>query len=330
MADIFNAATLRTDAAALIPEKYSREIIQGIVEDSAVLKLAKRLPDMSSKMLNIPVLNSLPYAYFVTGDNGMKQTSKVSWENKVITAEEIAVIVPVPDAVLADSEYDMWAQINPLVRQAFGQVIDAAILHGTNKPASWPAGIVTAATSSGHTLAATGNGFNDIMSAGGLIAMVENDGFLVNGYLGGMQARAYLRGIRDDNGQPIFRNGMTGKTTYTLDGQQIVFPRNGAIAASGASTPMLIAGDWSQLVYAIRQDMTVTKSNQAIITDASGQVVYNLFQQDMTALRFVMRLGWQLPNPVSALGVEDPYPFAVLTSAAEDAEEDAKGDTEAE
>lgn len=316
MAEIFNAATLRTDAAALIPEKHSNEIIQGIVEDSAVLKLARRLPNMSSKMLNIPVLNSLPYAYFVNGDSGMKQTTKVSWANKVITAEEIAVIVPVPDAVLEDSEYDMWAQIKPLVRQAFGQVIDAAILHGTSKPTSWPSAIVPTATEKSHTLVATGNGFNDIMAADGLISMVEEDGFLVNGYLGGMQARAYLRGIRDDNGQPIFRNGMTDATTYTLDGQQIVFPRNGAIAASGASAPMLIAGDWSQLVYAIRQDMTVTKSNQAIITDASGQVVYNLFQQDMTALRFVMRLGWQLPNPVSALGVEDPYPFAVLTSAA--------------
>ena len=79
-----------------------------------------------------------------------------------------------------------------------------------------------------------------------------------------------------------------------------------------ANSPLLIAGDWSQLVYAMRQDMTVTKSNQAVITDEEGKVVINLYQQDMTALRFVMRLGWQLPQPASAFEAENPFPFAVL------------------
>ena len=310
-----NDTILRSDVASLIPEETSREIIQNIVEDSAVLKLAKRLPNMTSKTLKMPVLSSLPMAYFVDGDTGLKQTTKVAWDNKIITAEEIAVIVPVADAILADSEYDIWSQIKPMVSQAFGQVIDNAILHGTNKPGSWPDGIVTEATSKGNVVTATADGFDDIMAPKGLISMVEEDGYLVNGYLGAMQSRAYLRGIRDDNGQPIFRSGMNGGTSYTLDGQQILFPRNGSLEASGAGKPMLIAGDWDKLVYSIRQDMTVTKSNQAVITDSTGKVIYNLYQQDMTALRFVMRLGWQLPNPVSALGVSNPYPFAVLKSA---------------
>lgn len=305
----------RNDAAALIPEEQSKQIIQGIVEDSAVLKLAKRLPNMSSKTLKMPVLNSLPYAYFVNGDTGLKQTTKVTWANKIITAEEIAVIVPVADSILADSEYDMWSQIRPLVSQAFGQVIDNAILHGTNKPDSWPTAIITDAVAKGNVVTATSDGFADIMAPGGLISLVEEDGFLVNGYMGAMQSRAYLRGIRDEHGMPIFRNGMTGGTSYALDGQRIEFPRNGALAPTGAGSPMLIGGDWDQLVYAIRQDMTVTKSNQGVITDADGKVIYNLYQQDMTALRFVMRLGWQLPNPISALGAVNPYPFAVLKSA---------------
>lgn len=309
----FNEMITRTGAEALIPVQESSQIIQGITEESAVLKMAKRLPNMSSKTLKMPVLSSLPYAYFVDGDTGLKQTTKVDWGNKVITAEEIAVIVPVADAILADAEYDIWAQIRPLVSQAFGQVIDAAILHGTNKPASWLDGIVTTAVSKGNVVTATDDGFKDIMGAGGLISLVEEDGFMVNGYLGSLQSRAHLRGITDNNGQPLFRNGMTGGTTYTLDGQRIEFPRNGSMNAEG---PLLIAGDWNQLVYAIRQDMTVTKSNQAVITDADGKIIYNLYQQDMTALRFVMRLGWQLPNPINALGAENPYPFAVLNSAA--------------
>lgn len=311
----FNDVIDRTGAASLIPTQYANDIMQDAVEESAVLRMAKRLPNMTSSMLSMPVLNSLPHAYFVNGDTGMKQTTKVDWTNKLITAEEIAVIVPVPDAVLADSQFDIWGQIRPLVRQAFGQVIDAAILHGTNKPTSWPEAIVTEATAKGNVLTATDDGFADIMAPGGLISLVEEDGYLVNGYLGGMQSRAYLRGIRDQNGQPIFRNGMTGGTSYTLDGQRIEFPRNGAMAASGKGVPMLIGGDWDKLVYAIRQDLTVTKTNTGVISDADGKIIYNLYQQDMTALRFVMRLGWQLPTVVNALGTENPYPFAVLKSA---------------
>lgn len=308
---IFNDLITRTGAAALIPTQYTNEIMQDAIEESAVLRMARRLPNMTSSMLSMPVLNSLPHAYFVNGDTGMKQTTKVDWTNKLITAEEIAVIVPVPDAVLADSQFDIWGQIRPLVRQAFGQVIDGAILYGTNKPSSWPEGIVNDAVAKGNVIASTDDGFADIMGVGGLISKVEEDGFMVDGYMGSLKSRAMLRGITDKNGQPLFRSGMTGGTTYTLDGQRIEFPRNGSMTADG---PLLIAGDWNKLVYAIRQDMTVTKTNTGVITDADGKVVYNLYQQDMTALRFVMRLGWALPSAVNAMGIVDGYPFAVLNS----------------
>lgn len=309
---VFNELITRTGVASLIPTEYSNQIIQDAVEESAVLRMATRLPNMTSAMLSMPVLSSLPMAYFVNGDTGMKQTTKAEWDSKIITAEEIAVIVPVPDAVLADSQFDVWGQVQPLVRQAFGKVIDAAILHGTNKPASWPTGIVTDAREKGNTVTATTDAYKDIMESDGLIAKVEDNGFLVNGFLGSMKSRSYLRGARGEDGQPIFRAGMNDGTTYQLDGNRIEFPRNGSMTADG---PLLIAGDWSKLVYAIRQDMTVTRTNQAVITDAEGKVVLNLYQQDMTALRFVMRLGWQLPNPASSAGIENPYPFGVLLPA---------------
>ena len=44
----------RTKLAGLIPEPVSREIFQGVVEQSAVLKAGRKLPNMTAKTQSIP------------------------------------------------------------------------------------------------------------------------------------------------------------------------------------------------------------------------------------------------------------------------------------
>ena len=79
----------RTRADALIPVEETAVILQSAVTQSAVLSLARRLPNMNAKQRTQPVLDSLPYAYFVNGDTGLKQTTDISWDNVAITAEEL-------------------------------------------------------------------------------------------------------------------------------------------------------------------------------------------------------------------------------------------------
>jgi hypothetical protein len=76
-----------------------------------------------------------------------------------------------------------------------------------------------------------------------------------------------------------------------------------------------LSGDFSELVYSIRQDITAKVFDQGIIQDAQGAIVFNLMQQDMVALRVVIRLGWQVPNPINRLQQVEAnrYPIAVLT-----------------
>lgn len=312
----------RTGAAALIPEEVSAEIIQDVPKESAVLRLGTQLPNMTRAQTRMPVLSSLPTAYFVAGDTGLKQTTEVAWANKYINAEEIACIVPIPDAVLDDAGYDVWAQIKPLIGQAIGKVIDAAVLIGTNAPVDWPDDLLTqiAAASQSVDLSnveATGDLYDALLGVDGVIAKVEEDGFMVNGHAATMSMRAKLRGLRDGVSQPIFmrslNNGqnMQNSARYELDGAPIFFLENGAVSPS---TALLFAGDWNQLVYSIRQDITYTLSKTAVIQDVSGNIVYNAFQQDMTMLRVVLRLGWQVPNPLKALNETEAtrFPFAAL------------------
>jgi HK97 family phage major capsid protein len=308
----------RTDAEALIPVEVAREIIQGVPQYSAVMQLGTRLPNMTAKQKRLPVLNSLPMAYFVNGDTGRKQTTKVDWKNKFLEAEEIAVIVPIPEAVLDDADYDIWGQIRPRIEAAFGEVFDAAVLYGTNKPSTWPDGIVTQATSKGKVVA-LGTGadlYDDIMAEGGVIDLVEQSGYMVNGHVAAMSMRAKLRGLRDADGQPIFKATMQEGTRYQLDGEPMIFPQNGSVDPTKS---LLIAGDWRQLVYAIRQDITYKILTEAVIQDpATGDIVYNLAQQDMVALRCVMRLAWQIPNPINQLDRDENtrFMFSVLTPPA--------------
>jgi len=99
---------------------------------------------------------------------------------------------------------------------------------------------------------------------------------------------------------------------YELDGAPCLFPTNGAISA----TYHLISGQWNQLVYAMRQDITYKLLDQAVIQDGSGAIIYNLAQQDMVALRAVMRLGFALPNPINRMNTSavTRFPFAYLTA----------------
>lgn len=305
----------RTGADSLIPEENAREIIQGVVATSAVLSRGRKLPNMSSKTYKMPVLDMLPIAYFVDGDSGAKKTTKQAWDKKVITAEEIAVIVPIPESVLDDSDYDIWAEVRPRIEEAFGKVIDGAVLFGVNKPTSWRSDIVSTANSAGLVVTATTDLYADILGEGGVISKVEESGYFVNGHMADISMRAKLRGLRDDVGQPIFKSDMQNGTSYSLDGSPMNFPNNGAWDKSKA---LMISGDFSQLVYSIRQDITFKLFTEGVVQNTDGTIAYNLMQNDMVALRAVMRLGWEIPNPINALKPTKAQrcPFAVLKASA--------------
>lgn len=321
----YNSLISRTDAAALIPEEVSREILGHVPEASAVMRLGRRLADMSRAQKRMPVMSALATAYFVTGDTGLKQTTELNWENKYIDAEELAVIVPIPESVLDDQDYDIWGEIRPSIEEAFGLAIDQAVLYGTNIPASWitnlgAAGLVAVCTAAGHTI--SNAAYTDLYEAllgetaagvDGALMLIEADGFMATGHIAHMSMRGRLRNCRDTNGLPIFTRSMQDANRYELDGSPILFPLNGSIVEA---TSWMISGAWNQLVYALRQDITYKVLTEAVIQDAGGNIIYNLAQQDMVALRAVIRLGFALPNPINRMNAvaATRCPFAVLTA----------------
>lgn len=311
----YNSIIGRSDVGGIIPTEYSNELLNMVEkEESHLLRLARRLRRMTRYEKTLPVLSALATAYFVNGDTGQVQTSEVNWTDKTITAEDVAVLVPIPKNVLNDSSIPIWDDVRPDLAEAVGLAIDNAQLYGTNKPSTWPTDIVTAATAASHTVA-LGTGadlYDDLLGESGVFGLVEADGFMVNGSIAHLTMKAKLRGVRTTDGVPVFNPVPQTPGDYTLDGANIYFPRSGA----GSSTNLMIAGDWMQLVYSIREDMEFEVFTEGVIQDAGGNIVFNLMQQRMAAIMVVMRMGFQLPNPVNRVNTNDStrYPFAVLTS----------------
>ena len=153
--------------------------------------------------------------------------------------------------------------------------------------------------------------YDTILGADGLFGKVEQAGYVVDGVLAGMATRAALRGIKDDAARPIFMSNMQDRARYTLDGAPIYFPENGSFDPTVAQ---MVAGNWQQMVWAMRQDIETKILTEAVIQDPSSkEILYNLAQQDMIALRVKFRMGWAVPNPATRLNENRVLvPFAYI------------------
>jgi len=296
----FNNQTSRSDASALIPEEVSNDMLGKATESSFVLDLFRRIP-VARAQVRFPVLSALPAAYWVSGDTGLKQTTEMAWTNKYIYIEEIATIMPVPDNVLDDVEANIWDEAMPLLAEAFARTFDVAVAFGTNAPSSFPNNLVAAAIAAGNTVtsgtnaAAAGGFLGDIDD---LYDKVESDGFEVNGFAGPVSLRSKLRKNRNTLGDRTDGGARVGADLRSLDGHPVAYPMRGLWPTTSGSA-QVIGGDFSQFVCAVRKDITMKILTEAVIQDNTGAIIFNLAQQDMTAVRLTMRVGWQVVNTLN-------------------------------
>lgn len=306
----------RSGSQALVPEVVSNIMLSGLASESAALTMFKKV-GMPTNKTRLPILSALPTAYFVTGDTGLKQTTEVDWTNKYLEVEEIAAIVPISENVLEDIQFNLWDEVIPLVQQAIGRVLDAAIFFGTNKPAAWPAAIVTAAAAAENKYK---KGTNEPKSGGivgdfsELYALIEADGYDVNGVIANTLYKGQLRQARATTGESLLNFGeVTQKEVF---GTEVMYPMRGLWPTSGSEHAEAIAGDFTKGIIGLRKDVTVKLLTEATLTDQSGVVTYNLAQQDMVALRFTFRAAFQVANTITYDQQTEAkrYPFGVLTS----------------
>jgi HK97 family phage major capsid protein len=297
----------------LVPTPVSAQIIQELTGASAVLARSRRAT-MSSKTVRMPVLDVLPTAYFVSGDTGLKQTTTQDWVNTILTAEEIACIVPIPEAYLDDAQVPIWDEVRPRIVEAFGALIDAACLFGTNLPATWSPPIYQSTVNYANLvhLGERGDIAADVSYMGELLAL---DDYQLNGFATRPGFQWRLTSLRSAGSEklPIYQPNLQDGRGAGLYGFPLNEVRSGGWNATEAQ---LIGGDWSMSIVGMRQDISFRIFTEGVISNGAGDVVLNLMQQDSVALRAVMRMGWATARPRTRVNGSTRYPWATLQSAA--------------
>lgn len=303
----------KNNVDVLLETEVSSEIISEVIKNSAALSMFRQLPTVSTDKVRIRVLDSLPDAYWVNEkkNNGRKRLTKMAWDNVYLNIEELAVIVPIKENLLNDladgSGINVWGELRPRIVEAMYKKIDQAIFTGVDKPESWRADLLTSVTSIGATVTETASLYKDISNAMGY---VEESDYVPNGLIGGLSLKAKFRNeFLDSTGQPLQSSDVTELRRNYIS--------NGSWDKEKAT---MIVGDFSQAVFAFRQDFTVKVLTEGVIQDPdSGEILFNLGQDDMVALRCVVRLGWALPQSVSMeKEASVRFPFAAVVPSGAD------------
>ena len=300
----YNATVARrsTRPDALVPEPIVEQIFASLPAASAVFGLVPEMQRIQMDALTdrMAVESVLPVAYFTSGDSGLRQTTAMRWKNKELVAEELNAICVVPRNYMADARIPIWDRVRPRLVEAIGKKVDEAIIFNMSgeKPTTWGPDIYHRAILAGNYVH-EGFGVDLGVSTARGGELLAADGFDLNGWVSKPGLGWKLAQSRTSQGVPVFQEASPLQgIPATLHGFPLRSLKN---AAWNSTEATLIGGDWSEGVIGLRQDIEFEVQSSGVISDGSGVVVYNLFQQKLVAIMVTVRLAWQVANPANAL-----------------------------
>jgi HK97 family phage major capsid protein len=315
-----------SDFSGIIPHEYSQQIIQEVEQQSAMLQLANKMP-MGTKISELPVTGKLPAAEWVTGANappagaGRKPYTDLQLRPQVVTAEEIAAVVAIPQQYLDDNTINLWSWARPKMAEAIAVRLDQTILFGgAGIPATFPVGGIVSNTYSISVV----NGDDVVDGVNRAMSAVEVQGLAVTGSAADLGAKGQFRGVRDANGALLLGTEQVGQIQRpTLYGVPISYAPFANITPTGTE---FVTGAWDYLVIGVREDIRFRIDPSGTIADASGAVLVSGFQDNVVPCKIWARFGCTIIKPVTQRVPAGATPFArarlsALTPAAEEAGE---------
>lgn len=305
------------------------DVLSGIFETkeaytSLVMTLGTKM-NVGKKETIIPISGTNPVAEFVekTGtqakptagtypavaegdapDIGYKPVSVPTFGEKRLILEKIAVIIPMSDCTMED--LDDPASFEDYIRrkaeEAIAKRFDEAVVLGKNPPATYGAGLIPNAVSAGNVVevAKTATAAQKLNALEDAVSVVEGVGFEVDAIAAQVRFRGIFRQALNNSNVLVTPDMVTGKPSYSFAG----VPISKATVLNGTQY-LAVPGAWKNVYWGVRDEFQITTTNTGTIVNADGSS-YNLFQQDMKALRVVLRIGYVV------LADDSAYPIAVV------------------
>lgn len=277
----------RSTTGIVLTPAQSQEIWSSAEYESAVLQLATRV-DLPGAGVSVDIITGDPVANWV-GETNIKPLSRPTFGSKLMTPYTAAVIVPFSNQFKRDKA----ALYNEIVRklpQALALKLDQTVFGGAATPGSNFDTLAAAAT-----VGIAGNTWKGLVAADQAIA---TGGGSLNGWALSPQARGLLLGATDTQNRPLFINNLQtdgvvpalmGHPVYTSKG---VFLADYNGVTAGTDNQLGFAGDWSSAHVGVVENITLSISEQASVTD--GGTVLNLWERNMFAVRAEFEVGFRI------------------------------------
>lgn len=273
-----------------VPDEISKALNMLIRDASCVEKLVKHVPMKRNTLVRRKQADGVN-GYWVDA-MAVKTKDAPTFEPYELNAEKMAVIVPLEDQLIEDADTDIASVLREDVVSAFAEDLDRTYLG--YEPTSPFAGSLSGSVPAANIIP-MGTGVDLAEDFSLAMATLEANGFEVTGAIAHPIVKHMLRTLRDANHQPIFAENLRNEiTTYQVYGVPICFTRQMQQQASPLGyeilmfyRPYVIIGD--------RVGLQISKSNEATLTQGTEPDL-NLFEQDMTAFRFVTRKGFVIKD----------------------------------
>jgi len=279
----------------LVPTEYYEEIMKIDCEYGIARRDCRIIP-MNRLSIDIPTLLTRPTAYWI-GEGEQKVESKPTFSKVTLTAVKLICLIVMSDELLADATPPIMQFIIELVRNVIAMNEDDALFNGNG--GAGIAGTLSCGTQ--VTMDKNRQAFSQIHTddilklVNAVVCGARKGGKFYFNY----NTLTWLRTLKTTTGAYILNESPVAGQPPTLWNfpyeTSDVMP---ADADSLPNTPFIVFGDFKKTVaLGDRQTLVTSLSNEATIDGT------NLFEYDMTAIRFVERLDIEclLPTGITVL-----------------------------
>lgn len=279
----------RTTNSMALPSEISSEILQNVQQESAIMRLARRV-SLPGRGLTIPVITGDPTAAWVA-ETAAKPVSNGTPGTKLMQAFKIACIETFSKEFVRDAAalYDALIARLP---GALAATFDSTVIGAT--PAPSQTNFDTFAACTAQSILNANNGtYRGLVAADADIAA---HGGIMNGLALSAQARGLLLSAVDTTNRPLFLASAKEGVVDQVLGVPTYFNKALYKAAAGSNPAVIgIAGDWTKAIFGTVAGVEISISDTATLVSGSGAsaTTINLWQQNMVAVRAEIEVGFR-------------------------------------